>query len=328
MAYSINPNLPKARAIALKLLIVECLPVLVVANHCGVHRSTIWRWYKKWQHLNRHVQLTNYNRPNRESGAVFRQSALRWHIPTISSRPHSCLHAISENVVKLVLEVRQKLKRCAEVVWHYVTTKLGVAISLSSVKRILRRHHCFDGARKPRLRPDNPKRPLPTRPGELVEIDTIHYVCPYTNRRSYVYTIIDLYTRLAYAEVHHRILPGLAAKAVLNAQKLWQASYSLEHNIAMVQSDNGLEFSNYFKQKLKEHNIQTRHTRLGRPNDNAHIERFNRTIQEECLGHSINSRVTNVTLQAKLNHYLDYYNNHRIHLGLQLQTPAQMLQRF
>lgn len=30
--------------------------------------------------------------------------------------------------------------------------------------------------------------------------------------------------------------------------------------------------------------IAIRHTRLGRPNDNAHIERFNRTIQEECTG--------------------------------------------
>lgn len=322
MAYSINPNLPKARAIALKLLIKDKLPVQVVANHCGVHRSTIWRWRKRWQYLNRYVQLTNYNRPSREPGAMFRQSALKWQVPTLSSRPHNCLHAISEKVVKLVLEVRQKLKRCAEAVWYYVTTRLGVAISLSSVKRILRRYHCFDGARKPRLRPDNPKRPLPTKPGELVEIDTIHYICPYTNRRRYVYTVIDLYTRLAHAEVHSQIRPGLAARAILNAQANWG------FKLSMIQSDNGLEFSSYFKQKLKEHNIQTRHTRLGRPNDNAHIERFNRTIQEECLGSRISSRVTNTTLRAKINQYLDHYNNHRIHLGIQLQTPAQMLQRF
>ena len=51
MTYSINPNLPKARAIAMKLLIVEKLPLLVVANRCGVHRSTIWRWKQKWLEL-------------------------------------------------------------------------------------------------------------------------------------------------------------------------------------------------------------------------------------------------------------------------------------
>jgi len=32
MAYSINPNLPKARAIAMQLLVREQLPLQVVAN--------------------------------------------------------------------------------------------------------------------------------------------------------------------------------------------------------------------------------------------------------------------------------------------------------
>ena len=39
MAYSNNPNLPRARAIALRLLIVDRLPSSVVANKCGVHRA-------------------------------------------------------------------------------------------------------------------------------------------------------------------------------------------------------------------------------------------------------------------------------------------------
>ncbi len=43
MAYSINPNLPKARALAMKLLNLEKLTLQVVANRCGVNRSTVWR---------------------------------------------------------------------------------------------------------------------------------------------------------------------------------------------------------------------------------------------------------------------------------------------
>ena len=65
MAYSINPNLPKARAIAMKLLICDQLPLSVVARKCGVHHSTVWRWKRKWDVLNAHVQLANDNRPNR-----------------------------------------------------------------------------------------------------------------------------------------------------------------------------------------------------------------------------------------------------------------------
>ena len=86
MAYSTNPNLPKARAIAMRLLINEQLPLFVVANRCGVHRSTVWRWRRKWNKINENVELTNYNRPNRTAGTKFRQAALRWNIPTISSR--------------------------------------------------------------------------------------------------------------------------------------------------------------------------------------------------------------------------------------------------
>lgn len=319
MAYSTNPNLPKARATALRLLLVEGLPLQTVANKCGVHRSTVWRWHRKWQHLNQYVQQVNYNRPARSK--KFRPYLFVWSIPTTSSRPHGCSHAISDELTALVLKVRRTLKRCAEVVWHHLTVALRVSVSLSSVKRILRRHHCFDGARKPRVKQDNPKRPLPTAPGELVQTDTIHYICPYTGRRRYVYTVIDLYTRMTYVRVYDRILPGLAAKTVLEAREYFG------FNLSMAQADNGPEFGRYFEQVLKGEGIAVRHSRLGRPNDNAHIERFNRTIQEECLGSKISSRVATATLQTKIDVYTRFYNEERIHLGIQLRTPAEMLQR-
>ena len=319
MAYSTNPNLPKARATALRLLLQDGLPSSVVARKCGVHRSTVWRWYRKWQYLNRHVQQVNYSRPSRPK--VFRPYLFSWNIPTTSSRPLGCSHAISEDVVRLILEARQALKRCAEVVWHYVTTKLGLVVSLSSVKRILRRNHCFDGARKPRLRPGNPKRPRITSPGELVQTDTIHHVDPFTGRRMYVYTVIDLFTRMAYSRAYTRILPGLAAKTVREAREYFG------FGLVMVQADNGPEFGRYFEQEMRKVGIQVRHSRLGRPNDNAHIERFNRTIQEECIGSYWRRSVPLHRLQEKIDNYTRFYNEERIHLGLQLRTPKEMLQR-
>jgi putative transposase len=321
MAYSNNPNLPKARALAMRLLIEQVLPLQVVANRCGVNRSTVWRWKRIWNEINKDVQLDNFNRPSRTAGTQFRQSALKWLVPTRSSRPHTCSHAISGSVVTRILELRYTLKRCAEVVWHHLTVREGIAVSLSSVRRILRRHHCFDGARKNRDRPDNPRRPVPTYPGELVQTDTIHYICPTTYKRRYVYTVIDLYSRMTYAEIHNKILPGIAANVIIRAQEASGFQFS------MVQADNGPEFSRYFEQVLKAKGIQVRHSRLGRPNDNAHIERFNRTIQEECLGSRISGRVASATLQAKIDKYIEFYNTERIHLGIQLRTPAEMLQR-
>ena len=319
MAYSNNPNLPKARAIAMRLLIVDGLPSAIVANKCGVHRSTVWRWKQKWLKLNENIQQDKPGRPSRITSFV--PQYYRWNIQTDSSAPHSSPHALSERVVARVLELRHVLKRCAEIIWHHMNVIDRIKISLSSVHRTLRRHHEYDGARKNRVRPDNPRRPHPTKPGELVQMDTIHYICPVTYRRRYVYTVIDLYSRMAYTEMHNSIRPGIAADVLLRAEEQWRLK------ITMIQTDNGPEFGRYFEQVLRSRGIAVRHSRLGRPNDNAHIERFNRTIQEECLGNRINSRVATATLQQKIDQYIEYYNNERIHLGLELQTPVSMLQR-
>ncbi len=321
MAYSINPHLPKARAIAMKLLIADGLPSAVVANKCGVHRCTIWRWKRKWDELNEHVQLDNPNRPNRVYSLANHLARCSWRIPTLESAPHTSPHAISKAIVERVLALRAQLKRCAEVIWHHLRWTDGIRISLSSVNRILRRHHEYAGARKNRVRRDNPRRPIVTKPGELVQTDTIHYACSVSRRRRYVYTVIDLYTRMAYAEVHDYVRPGIAAGVIQSAQE------AMGFCFAMVQADNGPEFSRYFEQALRRNNINVRHSRLGRPNDNAHIERFNRTIQEECLGHYLDPRIKTATIQKKITTYLDYYNTKRVHFGLQFRIPAEMLQR-
>lgn len=320
MAYSTNPNLPKARATALKLLLMKQLPLSVVANKCGVHRSTIYRWKRKWDVLNQNVQMDNPNRPNRVHSRTNHLSHCRWIIATGSSRPHTSPTAVSQELTRLVLAVRAQLKRCAEVVWHHLVTTLNVSVSLSSVRRILWRSGVARG-RKNRVRRDNPRRPHSTKPGELVQTDTIHHVDPKTGRRLYYYTVIDLFTRMTYVTLATKLRQGLAAQAVLTAQQQWGFP------IAMVQADNGPEYSRYFEQQMKRANIQTRHSRLHRPNDNAHIERFNRTVQTECIGYYWNRSVPLQSQQAKLTAWLEYYNNKRVHLGIQLLTPMQMLQR-
>jgi transposase len=99
MAYSINPNLPKARALAMKLLLMEGLSVQVVANKCGVNRSTIYRWKTKWSKLNENVQFDNPNRPNRTYSQANHLLRCTWRIPTLSSRPRVSPRAVSSEIV-------------------------------------------------------------------------------------------------------------------------------------------------------------------------------------------------------------------------------------
>jgi transposase InsO family protein len=152
-------------------------------------------------------------------------------------------------------------------------------------------------------------------PGDLIQTDTVHYVRP-DGRRVYLYTVIDVFSRWAYVEYHERIRPEIAAQVILRAQA--KAGFTFR----MVQADNGPEYSRWFTDRLASRGIPTRHSRVHRPNDNAHIERFNRTVQEECFRGLKPERTTAAHL---LGDYLMYYNEQRLHLGIDLSTPARIV---
>ncbi|QQR52082.1 transposase [bacterium] len=73
---------------------------------------------------------------------------------------------------------------------------------------------------------------------------------------------------------------------------------------------------------LAARHITLRHSRVRHSNDNAHVERFNRTLQDECVSSYPLRR--NVT-QARLEEYLDYYNNGRRHMGIAMRRPRELM---
>jgi transposase InsO family protein len=149
-------------------------------------------------------------------------------------------------------------------------------------------------------------------------MDTIHFVDWMTGERFYVYVVIDLYSRWAYVEVHDKLSQAVSLEVALRAQV--QAGFQFQ----MIQTDNGPEFSKYFHDMLKARSIALRHSRVRQSNDNAHVERFNRTLQDECLGkYPLRKNVS----QAQIDAYLHYYNNGRKHMGIDLKIPAQVIPR-
>lgn len=87
----------------------------------------------------------------------------------------------------------------------------------------------------------------------------------------------------------------------------------------MLQSDHGPEFGDWFVEQVKKSH---RYTRIGKPNDNSHVERFNRTFQEECIDkYSRKVRLLN----REIKKYLTYYNNDRLHMGISLRSPIQLI---
>jgi transposase InsO family protein len=217
-------------------------------------------------------------------------------------------------VVSAIIKKRIGRRRCGQVV-HRELLKDGVVVSLCSVQRTLKRAHLLK-ERSPWKRPhDATPRPETLYAGALLQCDTVHFILP-DGSRLYVYTLIDLFSRWAYAEVSPKLRAYTSAHFLARAQK--KAPFPFE----MIQTDHGPEFGTRFTHNLLRMKVAHRHSRVRKPNDNAHIERFNRTLQDECLTGVMRSVPT---FKVALRNYLPYYNTERMHMGIDFKTPAQIL---
>jgi transposase InsO family protein len=284
--YTTNPNMAKVRMEAVRLVKYRLWTTRQAARYTGYSQSAMVKWCKK-------------------------DPTGGWHlIETQSSRPKHHPKELSDLIIKSIVQKRLKTKRCAEVV-HYELKKEGIEVSLSSVKRTLNRQ-CLIKKRSPWKRYHAPMpRPEALKPGDLVQLDTIHLMKE--SERIYVFTLLDVFSRWAYARAYKRA----NTETALNFLK--RASRKCSFEFQTLQSDHGPEFSMHFTERS---GLVHRHSRIRMPNDNAHLERFNRTIQEECLdGLPKEIRTINKALKS----YLNFYNSKRPHFGLNLKTPLEVI---
>jgi len=261
-----------------------------VSRHFGFHHTAVMRWVRE----------------ARKIGDVA--------IPTRSSRPHSHSKQLTKDIVKRIVDIRRAHGRYAEVV-HRTLLNEGIKVSLSSVKRTLDRWYLVKKRSPYKRYHPHQDRPYPLKSGDLVQIDTIHLMTG-EKTRIYVFVLIDVYSRWAYAKCHEKMSSRIALDFVREAQR--HATF----NFNMLQSDHGPEFGDWFVDQIQKSH---RYTRIGKPNDNAHIERFNRTIQEECLD---KIRRNTTEINCVLRKYLKYYNYERLHTGINFLVPMQVVRSY
>lgn len=258
-----------------------------VGRHFGFNHATIMDWVRSAEEIGDHP------------------------IPTRSSRPKSHPRTLPKAVTDAIVTKRLKRHRYAEAI-HQELKNDGIIVSVSSVKRTLDRKYLLKKKSLWKRYHSHQERPYPLKPGDLVQTDTIHRMVS-EKRRLYVFTLIDVYSRISYAKAYEKMSAAISLKFIREAQ-----SY-VSFTFAMIQSDHGPEFGMWFVSQL---GIPHRYTRVGKPNDNAHIERFNRTLQEECL----DTLPNNVrAINRGLKKYLQYYNHERVHGGIKYMIPIQMV---
>jgi len=154
-------------------------------------------------------------------------------------------------------------------------------------------------------------------PGDLVEIDTI--VRFMFNIKRYIITAVDVKTRYSFSYAYKKH-DSSSTKDFFKKLEI-----VFPYKIKAIQTDNGSEFHKYFMKYLKEINVVHYWNYKGRPYRNGHIEKYNRTIQEEFIDQNEILLEDVNEFNKKLMDWLLWYNTKRYHWSLKLQSPVDYL---
>jgi transposase InsO family protein len=155
--------------------------------------------------------------------------------------------------------------------------------------------------------------------GFLLQADTI--VLCWKGLKRYILTAIDKYSKIAFARAY-------AAHSSYQAEDfLYRLNYLLDGKINNLQTDNGSEFLKHFDKGCQELNINHYFSRNHTPKDNAVLERFNRTLQEEFLRQG-NFHLDLQRFNQVLTEWLVEYNFHRPHQALGYIPPINFQAKY
>ena len=279
------------------------VPVKVLTKRLGISRTTFYRWWKRYCLLGK-------------AGLLNR-----------SSRPQRILRRLSPEEESRLMTVRKKTGfgplRLAPL--------LELGVSCATLYRALRK----EGLN----RLPHPKVPVVRyemqHPGELVHLDVLHLFALQGSKPIQQFTLVDAYTRMAYACLATQRTTAAALQAVQRAEAFFGFP------IQRVLTDNDVTFAwtprahfrgpkdgkARFTRILQTWGIRHSRTRIRHPQTNGKVERFHRTIREE-LWRPTPLFQQEEERQEALVDYLAYYNVHRPHTALKGLTPLKRREQF
>lgn len=194
--------------------------------------------------------------------------------------------------------------------------KLDVALSKNSVARVLKEHGLESSPQRLKGKPwrDFLKQHWETL--YAVDFFTIEVLRLFGTIRYHVAIVINLKTR----QVH---LAGMVPEpdqqwTVQMARNLTDYEDGFLKDGGYLIHDRATVFGTTFKRTLKAAGVRAIKLPPQSPNLNAHLERFNRSIKEECLNHFIICSPEHLEHLVKT--YIDHYNSERPHQGLDNNT--------
>lgn len=264
--------------------------VTITANRCGIARSTLYRWIKR------------YNESSVQG------------LSDKSRRPHTFGNQkVDEQMESTILELRKRKWGPQRISNHLKRTK-GLSLSAMTIWKVLAKHK-VPKVKKHRKKSDFKRYSRPV-PGDRVQLDTFKL-----RPGAYQFTAIDDCTRVKVI----RIYPRKTAKNAIHF--LGEILDDFEFAIQRIQTDWGTEFFNEaFQLELHEHFIKFRPIKPRSPHLNGKVERTQKTDKDEFWS-CINLKNRDLDLNQLAKGWQEFYNKKRPHSSLKGKTPWQVLQK-
>lgn len=257
------------------------------ALKCGVPRSTIYRWIKRFKTEGKEG-LNGYSKKPK----IFARQKLNLHLE------------------QLIISIREELKFGPQRISTHLKRVHNFEISTATVWRVLKNNN-IPNIKKYKRREDI-KRYSKDIPGDSVQIDVTKI-----GTNCYQFTAIDDCTRLRAVKLYPN------KKATSAVDFIGYVLDTFQFPIHRIQTDWGTEFFNdLFQEELMIHFIKFRPIKPRNPHLNGKVERSQLTDKSEFYS-TIPRAERNMSLASKLFEWQQFYNHKRRHASLNGKTPYE-----
>ena len=282
---------PEKRQIKARETWIKCYEELgsvsKAARRCGIPRSTLYRWLKRYKSDGQESLRDRSRKPK-----------------TLAKQK------INDELELLIKSIRIEYKFGPQRIHTHLLRLHSIDISAATIWRVLKKNE-VPNLKKYRKHNDYIRynRPIP---GDRVQFD-VTKIGP----KCYQFTAIDDCTRLRALKLY----PNKKAESTVDF--LGYVLDTFQFPIQRVQTDWGTEFFNdLFQYELADHFIKFRPIKPRSPHLNGKVERSHFSDKSEFYS-TIPRQQKNIELANKVSEWQNFYNHQRPHASLNGKTPYE-----